>query len=129
MANPLSGQLPATGLQMADVDPPTDKSPSSLDEVREAMPRLSGGKAACICNISAELLKSGDEALICELHAVLTAVEHSVTIPLTGRGGWQPRYVSGQPHNEPISFLSPAFPSTAGAPTRLHTTQNAYFVA
>ena len=38
-------------------------------------------KAAGICNISAELLKAGGEAMIRGLHAVLTAVWHSGTIP------------------------------------------------
>ena len=42
---------------------------------------MRGGKAAGICNISAELLKAGGEAMICGLHAVLTAVWHSGTIP------------------------------------------------
>ena len=41
------------------------------------MAKLRGGKAAGICNISAELLK----AMIRGLHAVLTAVWHSGTIP------------------------------------------------
>ena len=42
---------------------------------------MKGGKAAGICIISAELLKTGGEAMICGLHAVLTAVWHSGTIP------------------------------------------------
>ena len=46
------------------------------------MARLRVGKAAGICNTSAELLKAGDEALICGgLHAVLTVVWHLGTIP------------------------------------------------
>ena len=34
-----------------------------------------------VSNISVELLKFGDETMICGLHAVLTAVWHSGTIP------------------------------------------------
>lgn len=64
---------------MTDVAPPTDKSPSSLDDVRDAMPRLSGGKAPC--NISAKLFRSEGEAMMCGLHAILTAIEHSGIIP------------------------------------------------
>ena len=45
------------------------------------MAKLRGGKAAEICNISAELLKAGAKAMISGLHAVLTAVWHSDTIP------------------------------------------------
>ena len=40
-----------------------------------------GGKAAGICIISGELFKAGSETIICWLHAVLTAVWHSGTIP------------------------------------------------
>ena len=59
---------------MVDVNPPINGAAPSLDEVKEAVTRLRSGKAAGICNISAELLKAGDEAMIRELHAVLTAV-------------------------------------------------------
>ena len=44
------------------------------------MAKLRDGKAAGICNISAELLKAGGEAMIRGLHAVLTAVWLSRTI-------------------------------------------------
>lgn len=40
IANPLSGQLLADGLQMADADPLIDKSPSFLDKVGEAVVKL-----------------------------------------------------------------------------------------
>ena len=59
---------------MVDADPTINKAAPSLDEVKEAVARLRGGKAAGICNISAKLLKGGGEAMIRELHAVLTAV-------------------------------------------------------
>ena len=62
-------------LQSDSLDPP------SIDEVKEAVAKLTDGKAADICNISAELLKAGGEAMIHGLHAVLTAVRHSGTIP------------------------------------------------
>ncbi|KAG0711023.1 Iron-sulfur protein NUBPL [Chionoecetes opilio] len=64
-----------------DADPPIDETAPSLDEVREAVAKLRGGKAAGVCNISAELLKAGGEAMIRGLHAVLTAVWQSGTIP------------------------------------------------
>ena len=64
-----------------DADLPIDKAAPSIDEVKEAVAKLSGGKATGICDMSAELLKAGGEAIIHGLHAVLTAVWHSGTIP------------------------------------------------
>lgn len=53
MTEPPSGQLPLFGLQIAAADPPIDKSPPSLVEVREVIRKLKGGKAAWNCNIMA----------------------------------------------------------------------------
>ncbi|KAG0723665.1 Dipeptidase 3 [Chionoecetes opilio] len=79
--DPPTEQLHTTGLRTVDTDPPIDETAPSLDEVREAVAKLSGGKAAGVCNISAGLLKAGGEAMIRGLHAVLTAVWQSGTIP------------------------------------------------
>ena len=76
--NPPSGRLQTTGL---DDDAWINKAATSIDEVKEAVAKLSSRKAAGICNISAELLKAGGKAMIRELHAVLIAVWHSGTIP------------------------------------------------
>ncbi|KAG0710766.1 hypothetical protein GWK47_022143 [Chionoecetes opilio] len=57
--DPPTEQLHTTGLQAMDADPPIDETAPSLDEVREAVAKLKGGKAAGVCNISAELLKAG----------------------------------------------------------------------
>ena len=73
--------------QFFKVNPPSgylqtiNEVAASLDEVKEAVARLRGGKATGICNISAELLKAGGEAMIHGLHAVLIAVWYSGTIP------------------------------------------------
>ncbi|KAG0729261.1 Retrovirus-related Pol polyprotein from type-2 retrotransposable element R2DM [Chionoecetes opilio] len=75
--DPPTEQLHTTGLQAVDADPPIDETAPSLDEVREAVAKLKGGKAAGVCNISSELLKAGGEAMIRGLHAVLTAVWQS----------------------------------------------------
>ena len=72
--DPPSGQLQSDQLQMLDDDPAIDETAPSIDDVKEAAAKLRGGKAAGICNISAELLKAGGEAMIRGLHAVLTAV-------------------------------------------------------
>merc|ERR1712035_27581 len=81
MAEPPSRPLSAAGVEIATADPPVDEAPPSLAEVREAVNKLKGRKAAGICNISAEMLKAGGEAMIHGLHAVLSAVWQSGTIP------------------------------------------------
>ena len=62
-----------------NADPPINEAAPFIDEVKELGQR--GEKAAGICYISAELFKAGGEAMIRGLHAVLTAVWHSGTIP------------------------------------------------
>ena len=79
--DPPSGQLQTAGLQRLDADPPFDETAPSIGDVKEAVAKLRGGKAAGICNISVELLKAGGDAMIHGLHAVVTAVWHSDTIP------------------------------------------------
>ena len=66
--NPPNGQLHNTGLQVVETDPPINEAAPSHDEVKEVVARLRDGKAADICNISAELLKAEGEAMI-GLHA------------------------------------------------------------
>ena len=74
-------QLRTAGLQTLDANPPIDETAPSIGDVKEAVTKLRGGKASGICNINAELLKAGGEVMIRGLHAVLTAVWHSGTIP------------------------------------------------
>ena len=74
--NPPSGRFQTTGLQVTDADPSVNEAAPSIDEVKEAVAKLRGRNAADICNISAELLKAGGEAMIHGLHAVLNAVWH-----------------------------------------------------
>ena len=72
---------------MLDNDLPIDKTAPSIGDVKEAVAKLRGGKAAGVCNLSEELLKAGGEAMISGLHAVLTAVWHSGTIPPDSKKG------------------------------------------
>ena len=72
--NPPSGQLQATGLQIMDAHPSINEAAPSIDKVKEAVAKLRGGKAAGLCNISAELLKAVGESMLRGLYAVLTAV-------------------------------------------------------
>ena len=72
---------------MLDVDLSIDEPAPSIDDVKESVAKLRGGKAVGICTISAELLKAEGEAMIRGLHAVLTAVWHSGTIPLDWKKG------------------------------------------
>lgn len=48
---------------------------------------MKGGKAACVCNISAEKLKVGGDAVTRRLHGVLTAVCHFDIIPSDWKRG------------------------------------------
>ena len=66
---------------MLDGDLPIHETAPSIDDIKEAVAKLRAEKAAGVCSISAELLKAGGEAMIRGLHAVLTAVWHSGTIP------------------------------------------------
>ena len=59
---------------MLDADPPIDETAPSIDDVKEAVAKLKGGKTTGICNIRAELLKAWGEAVILGLHVVLTVV-------------------------------------------------------
>ena len=72
--NPSSRRLQTTGIQVMVADSLINEAAPSIDEVKEAVTQLTGGKAAGICIISAELLKAGGEAMIHGLHAVFTAV-------------------------------------------------------
>ena len=81
MAAPPAERLRGDGVQTLDADPPINEATPSLDEVKEAVDRLRGGKAPGVCNVSAELLKAGGEAMIRGLHAVLTAVWQTGTVP------------------------------------------------
>ncbi len=81
VAEPPSQQLSFAGVQMLTADPPVDETPPSLAEVREAVNKLKCGKAAGICNVSAEMLKAGGESMIRGLHAVLSAIWQSGTLP------------------------------------------------
>ena len=94
--DPPSRQLQTAGLQTLDADPPNDETALSIGDVKEAVAKLRGGKAAGICNINVELLKAGDETMIRGLHAVLTAVWHSGTIPLDWKKGVGRPYLEGE---------------------------------
>ena len=65
--DPLRRQLDTAGLQTLDADPPIDETAPSIGDVKEAVAKLRGGKAAGICSISAELLKAGGETVGCML--------------------------------------------------------------
>ena len=70
-----------------DADQVINKAAPAVDEVKQAVAKLTGGKAAYIYNTSAELLKARGETMIRGLHAVLTVVWHSCTIPSDWKKG------------------------------------------
>ena len=57
--DPLSGQLQTAGMQTLHADPPIDETTPSIGDVKEAVAKVRGGKAAGMYNISTELLKVG----------------------------------------------------------------------
>ena len=59
---------------MLNPDQHIEKTVFSIDDVKEVEAKLSGGKAAGICNITAELVRAGAEAMVRALHVVLTIV-------------------------------------------------------
>ena len=93
--DPTSGQLRTAGMQTLAADSPIDETAPSIEAVKEAVAKLKGGKAAGICNISAELFKAGGEAMIRGLHAVFTAVWHSGTIFRDWKKGGGRPYLEG----------------------------------
>lgn len=62
---------------MLDADPLINKTASSIDMSKRQW-IVDGWRG--ICKISAELLKAGDETILCRLHAVLTDAWHRGTI-------------------------------------------------
>nr|XP_027207908.1 uncharacterized protein LOC113801282 [Penaeus vannamei] len=77
---------PAVSLDARDVaihvsGPPTSEDPPILTEVREAISKLKGWKGAGICDIPAELLKTGGEPVAPGLHVVLATIWQSGSVP------------------------------------------------
>ena len=98
--NPPSRQPQTAEGKTVDADSLNDKIVPSIADVKDAVRKLRGEKAAGICNISTELLRPGGEAMIRGLHAVLSSVGHSSNIPsdwkigyssLSERGEWTGR--------------------------------------
>lgn len=81
MVDPPGEQLPITGLQIMGADIPIDETPPSVDEIREAVVRLMGGKVPGVCSINAKLLQTRGAVVTRRLHVVLAAVWQSGIIP------------------------------------------------
>ena len=62
-------------------DPPINCDPHSFVETQAAVNQLKGGKAPAICDIPAELLKAGGNAVPMSLHTVLCSVWSTGIIP------------------------------------------------
>ncbi|XP_069979404.1 uncharacterized protein [Penaeus vannamei] len=73
--------LDAGSAEIPLLDPPISENPPSLTEFRGAISKLKNGKAAGICGIPDKLLKAGGESMAWGLHAVLSAIWQSGTVP------------------------------------------------
>lgn len=88
MADPLSGQFPATGWWLL-IHPSTKAHPLLM--MSKVMARLRGEKPSSICNITAELFYARGEAMIHKLYAVLTAIwQADIILPDWKRGAVVP---------------------------------------
>lgn len=67
-------------MQIAAASPLCNDTIPLLNEVKEAVARLRGGRVPDVCNFSMELLRPGASAMIHGLYVVLTAVWQSGTI-------------------------------------------------
>lgn len=73
------------GVWMADADPPSDDTTPAPAEVVDDVTRLKGGRTAGVHDVSGNLLNARSRALICGLHAVVSAIWQSGTIPPCGK--------------------------------------------
>ena len=64
MVDPPSGQFQSAGIQTLNADPSIDETAASIDDVNQAVAKMRCGKASGVCNIGAELLKAGCDAVI-----------------------------------------------------------------
>lgn len=72
-----TGQFQTDGWRAMNTNPPIDEARLSLVEVREAVPKLKGGKVAGACNIIADLLRdegAGGKAMTRGFYVVLNAM-------------------------------------------------------
>ena len=63
MMDPPNRQLQTAKSQTVDAESPINKTLSTIDDVKETVVKLEDGKAAGTCNIGAELVKAGGEAI------------------------------------------------------------------
>ena len=73
-ADPPAVKLDVSGVTIVIADPPINCGPPSFVETSAAVNWLKWGKAPGICGIHAELLKTGGNAVVMSLHAVLCSV-------------------------------------------------------
>lgn len=74
--NPPGRQLPVARIHVVDVDIPIHETASRQNEIRksERLGRWRDAEALGVCNIDMKLLKVRGNAIIPQLHSVLTAV-------------------------------------------------------
>jgi hypothetical protein len=86
-AEPPSRELNVMDVAVPEADPPINCDPPTTAETRSAVAQLKCGKAPGVCGIHAELLRSGGEAVLLRLHAILCAVWRTKIIPTDWKRG------------------------------------------
>ena len=86
-AQPPSVELDVRGVTIPVADPPVNCGPPSFVETQAAVNRLKWGKAPGICDIHAELLKAGGNAVLVSLQAVLCSAWNTGIIPTDWKRG------------------------------------------
>ena len=89
-AHPPAVELDVRGAAIPIADPPINYEPPLFVETQAAVNQLKGSKAPGICGIHAELLKTGGNAALVSLHAVLCSVWNTGIIPTDWKRGLVP---------------------------------------
>jgi hypothetical protein len=72
-ADPPDRGLPDEGVTALDADPPASCAPPTVEETRKAVVQLKDEKAAGVCGMHAEMLKTGGDAALSWLHTQCVA--------------------------------------------------------
>ena len=99
-ADPPAVELGVRGVTIPITDPPSNCDPPSFVETQASVNRLKWGFAPWICDIHAELLKAGGNAVFMSLHAVLCSAWNTGIIPTDWEKGLVPLWKGKGDHQD-----------------------------